>query len=148
MIETQARVMRIDAGVAWVTPDSPASCGACGGKGCGASLYAKLLRPTEPEYAVANPIAAVPGETVVVGIEDGDLFRAALAAYLVPLIMLLIGAMLGARWGEWQAVVLAVAGLLLALVWLRGRDRGRRQPRILRRGTIVCGTRQSPSHRS
>lgn len=142
MIETPARVMRVQGPTAWVCPESPSSCGACGGKGCGASLYARLLHPREPEYAVDNPIDAHPGDAVVVGIEDGDLFRAAMAGYMLPLFLLVLGALLGARWGEIQAVAGAVVGLLLAVAWLRRRNSGR-QPIILRRGTIACGDRQS-----
>jgi sigma-E factor negative regulatory protein RseC len=140
MIETPARVMRVAGDTAWVCPESPASCGACGGKGCGASLYTRLLHPREPEYAVGNPIAAQPGEAVVVGVEDGALFRAAAAAYLVPLALLVGGAMLAGRWGDLQAVAGAAVGLLLAVAWLR-RRRPRGLPVILRRGTVVCGTR-------
>lgn len=140
MIETQARVMRVDGATAWVQAESPSSCGACGGKGCGASLYSRLLHPREPEYAVGNPIAARAGELVVVGVEDGVLFRAALAAYVLPLMLLLLGALLGGRWGEFGALAGAVAGLTLAAMWLRSR-RGASQPVILRRGATVCSTR-------
>lgn len=140
MIETPARVVRVDGGTAWVCAESPSTCGACGGKGCGASLYARLLHPREPEYAVANPIDARPGEPVVVGIEDGALFKAALAAYVVPLALLLLGALLGSRQGDLAAVLGALAGLALAVVWLRRRRSGG-GPVILRRGTVACGTR-------
>jgi sigma-E factor negative regulatory protein RseC len=142
MIETSARVVRVEGGSAWVCAEPPSSCGACGGKGCGASLYARLLHPHEPEYAVDNPIQARPGEAVVVGIEDGDLFKAALTAYLLPLALLVAGALLGMRWGEAYAIAGAMAGLLLSVVWLRRRNTGR-SPVILRRGTIVCGPRPS-----
>jgi sigma-E factor negative regulatory protein RseC len=140
MIETPARVVRVDGGTAWVCAESPSACGACGGKGCGASLYTKLLHPREPEYAVANSIDARPGEPVVVGIEDGALFKAALAAYIVPLALLLLGALLGSRQGDLAAVLGALAGLVLAVVWLRRRRAGG-GPVILRRGTVACGTR-------
>lgn len=137
MIETPARVMRVEGDTAWVRVESPSSCGACGGKGCGSSLYARLLHPREPEYPVANPIAAEAGEAVVVGIEDGAVLRGVARVYGVPLLLLLLGAMLGARWGDLGAVIGGIGGLSLAAVWLR-RQRSASMPTILRRGTPAC----------
>lgn len=140
MIENPARVMRVDGELAWVRSESPASCGACGGKGCGSSVFVRLLHPREPEYAVLNPISAEAGELVVIGIEEGALLRAATFAYLVPLLLLLFGAMLGGVWGEAQAVAGGVAGLLLAAIWLKRRQSAV-SPAILRRGSTGCSTR-------
>lgn len=137
MIENPARVMRVDGGTAWVRSESPTSCGACGGKGCGNSLYARVLHPREPEYPVSNPIGAEVGEAVVVGIEDGAVFRAVISGYLVPLALLLLGAMLGARWGDLFSVAGGVAGLLAAAIWLK-RRRALSAPVILRRGESHC----------
>jgi sigma-E factor negative regulatory protein RseC len=139
MIENPARVMRVSEGMAWVRSESPTSCGACAGKGCGNSLYARLLHPMEPEYPVKNPIDAEVGEAVVVGIEDGAVFRAVLAGYVVPLVLLLSGALLGAVWGELQSVIGCLAGLLVAAVWLK-RRRTESAPVILRRGEARCST--------
>lgn len=137
MIETPARVTRAEGTTAWVRVEAPASCGACGGRGCGSSLYARLLHPREPEYPVDNPIAARPGEAVVVGIREGALLRAACSAYLLPLALLLAGALLGVPYGDAAAATGGLAGLLGALFWLkRRRDVG--QPVILRRGAPGC----------
>lgn len=137
MIETPARVMRVEGDTAWVRVESPASCGACAGKGCGNSLYARLLHPREPEYPVANPISAEVGESVVVGIEDGAVLRAVASGYGVPLALLLAGAIAGSHWGEPQAVAGVVAGLAVAALWLR-RRRSAAMPFILRRGAPAC----------
>lgn len=137
MIENPARVMRVEADLAWVRSESPSSCGACAGKGCGNSLYARLLHPREPEYPVLNPIGAEVGEAVVVGIEDGAVFRAVFSGYLIPLVLLLLGALLGSQWGEGQSVAGSVIGLLVAAVWLK-RRRSDTSPVILRRGESHC----------
>lgn len=139
MVENSARVTRVEAGIAWVRPESPSSCGACGGKGCGSSLLVSMLHPREPEYPVRNPIGAAPGEAVVVGIEEGALLSAAFAGYLVPLLLLLLGAMAGARLSEWASVAGGVAGLLLAALWLK-RRRTLPAPVILRVGQAGCST--------
>lgn len=137
MIETPARVTRVEHDATWVHVESPESCGACGGRGCGSSLYTRMLHPREPEYPVANPIAARPGEEVVVGIEDGAIFKAVFSGYLMPLVLLLAGAALGSNLGEAYGILGGGVGLLVAAQWLRTR-RGGAQPVILRRGTLVC----------
>lgn len=138
MIETTARVTRLQGDTAWVRVEAPASCGACGGKGCGSALYARLLNPREPEYPVDNPIAAQPGDWVVIGIEDGALLKAAAKGYLLPLALVLLGALAGAQWGEGAAIVGALVGLVFAWMYLR---RGQRaaMPVILRLTTTGCG---------
>lgn len=137
MIEHTARVVRVEADVAWVRADSPSSCGACAGKGCGSSTFVRLLHPREPEYPVANPISAEAGDTVVIGIEEGALVRAAVSGYLVPLSLLLFGALLGGHWGEPQAVAGGVLGLIAAAVWLK-RRKALAAPVILRKGSASC----------
>ena len=136
--ETPARVIRLEGGDAWVVSEAPASCGACGGKGCGSSVFARLWHPKEPEYRVANPIGAAPGEEVVVGLPDGALLRAALLAYGAPLALILAGALAGQfTYGEPGALAGGLCGLLLAALFLRF-QRGEAAPVILRRGTTAC----------
>jgi sigma-E factor negative regulatory protein RseC len=138
MIETPARVVRSQGDTAWVRVESPAACGACGGKGCGASLYARMLHPREPEYAVDNPIGAQPGERVVIGIEDGAVLRAAVSAYLIPLALLSLGAAAGSVWGEGAAVIGGLLGLALGLLRMK-RQGPTGTPVILRRAAQGCG---------
>lgn len=146
MIETPALVTRVEGDTAWVASRAPASCGACGGKGCGSSLFSRFWHPEAPEYRVDNPIGAAAGESVVVGLQEGALWRAALASYGLPLALLLCGAGLGhALLGEPGAIGGGLLGLALAAAWLR-RHRGPQcTPVILRRdeasGMHGCGTR-------
>lgn len=138
MIETPALVLRLQGDTAWVRVESPKSCSACGGKGCGSALYARMLHPREPEYAVDNPIAAQPGERVVIGIEDGVLLKAVALAYGLPLILLVLGALAGSSLGEGAAVLGGLTGLALGFVRMKWQpDLG--SPVILRRLTQGCG---------
>lgn len=138
MIETPARIRRIEGNIAWVTSEAPSSCGACGGKGCGSSLFARFWHPRAAEYPVSNPIGAENNEAVVIGLPEGAVLRAAFTVYAVPLLMLLGGAALGKLMaGEPGAVGGGLFALVLAAVWLKLR-RGSTQPRghgpiILRR---------------
>ncbi|MCP5278278.1 MAG: SoxR reducing system RseC family protein [Thiobacillus sp.] len=141
MIESPARVTRIEGATAWVISEAPSSCGACGGKGCGSSAFNRLWHPENPEFHVANPIHAQPGEAVVVGLPEGALLQASTAAYLVPLASLLAGAAFGQLvvGGELAAALGGLTGLLLAGLWLKGRrPRNEIDPVILRRGTTAC----------
>lgn len=141
MIETPARVTRIDGAGAWVVSEAPASCGACGGKGCGSSVFNRLWHPDKPEFLVANAIDARPGEAVVVGLPEGALLKASTVAYVVPLLALLLGAGLGQMLGhgELAAALGGLMGLLLAGLWLKRRRPGHAgEPVILRRGATVC----------
>lgn len=150
MIETPARVVRVDGACAWVVSEAPSSCGACGGKGCGSSVFNRLWHPDNPEFQVDNPIDASPGEAVVVGLPEGALLRASGAAYVVPLAALLLGAGLGQVMGrmsgadgsgELAAALGGLTGLLLAGLWLKRRRPGQAgDPVILRRGTTACAS--------
>lgn len=147
MTETPARITRTAGAWAWVVSEAPASCGACGGKGCGSSVFNRLWHPDNPEYQVANPIGAQPGETVVVGLPDGALIQATGAAYVVPLLALLLGAGLGQLLGgeeneELAAALGGLTGLLLAGLWLKSRRSDMSgDPVILRRGSPQCANR-------
>ena len=141
MIETPARITRVEGDSAWVVSAAPASCGACAGRGCGSSVFARVLHPDEPEYRVDNPIGAQAGEAVVVGLPDGALLGAAVSGYLVPLLVLLAGAALGQQFaGELGAVGGGLVGLLLAAIRLRRRTGQAASPAILRRAASSCGT--------
>lgn len=140
MTEASARVRRVEGDTAWVVSEAPASCGVCAGKGCGSSVFARLLHAEEPEYPVQNRIDARPGDVVVVAIEDGALLGAAARAYLLPLALLLAGALAAAPFGEAAAVLGGLFGLASATLWLR-RARGAARPAIIRLGGAGCATR-------
>lgn len=140
MIESPARIRRTEGDIAWVVSEAPSSCGACAGKGCGSSVFARFWHADEAEYPVANPIGAAAGEAVVIGLPDGALLHAALAIYGVALSMLLGCAGLGTYlFGEPGAIGGGLSGLALTALWLRLRIRlhpsPKHDPVILRRGT-------------
>lgn len=135
MNETPARVVRIDGELAWVQTESPASCGACGGRGCGStSVFGQLFNPRPSAYPVLNAIDAQVGDAVVIGVAEGEILRSVFRSYVLPLLLLLGGAVLGMELGgELWAMLGAGLGLVLGGYLLRGARGG--QPVILRRGT-------------
>ncbi len=134
MNETLARVVRVEGETAWVRVEAPASCGACGGRGCGStSVFGQLFNPRPAEYPVDNGLGARVGEAVVVGVPEGAVLRSVFRSYVLPLLLLLAGAVLGMQaGGEPLAMAGAGLGLALGLVLLRGARGG--QPVIVRRG--------------
>lgn len=136
MIESPARIRRIEGDIAWVVSEAPSSCGACAGKGCGSSVFARFWHADAAEYPVANPIGAATGDAVIIGLPEGALLHAALATYGVALLMLLACAGLGAHFfGEPGAIIGGLSGLALTALWLRLRSSPKHDPVILRRGT-------------
>jgi sigma-E factor negative regulatory protein RseC len=141
MIETPARVTRLDGASAWVVSAAPTSCGACGGKGCGSSMFARALHADEPEYRVDNPIGAAVGEAVVVGLPDGALFSATLSGYLLPLLLLFAAATVGQHFaGEPGAIIGGLCGLGLGALNLMRRRPTAVTPVVLRRGQTDCAS--------
>jgi len=152
MIEENAVVLRIDQGKTYLEIVRNSPCGICGQtRGCGVSIWGRLFGHRQAEFFASNDIEAQVGDNVVVGVEENALLFGSLLAYGVPLLTLIIGAMLGnwmspANWGRDMASALgAGAGLLLGMLWLKGRTamRGhdaRYQPVILRPAKS-CGGR-------
>lgn len=149
MIEQTGRVLAVrapaDARPARLQVELPRR-GACGGcaqsAGCGTAALAGLFgqRPPQVELALetavtdalapaASPVAARswhPGERIRLGIEPRALLAAAVLAYLLPLVLMLLGALLGEAWGshlpegpDWRSqgasVLLASLGLAAGL---------------------------------
>lgn len=130
-MEATARVVSVDAHRARVACEDRATCGACGSSGRCALRWLAHGRPASLEISVSagGPAPLQPGDTVVLSIADGELFRAAALVYLLPLAGLLAGA-LGARGlaGAGEGAALG-AGLLGAAVgWLVARGVARRDP--------------------
>lgn len=110
------------------------SCGGCAaGAGCGISLLDRFLGRRPTRLAALNRIEAAPGQRVVVGIPEGALLSASLAAYLVPVLALIGGAILaqtlaprlGWTAGDPLSIAGGLIGLIASLLWLARFSRAR-----------------------
>lgn len=128
MIEERAIVTETHGEFARVETQRATSCGSCEAKSaCGTSALAKVLGKRRNLVEVLNPIGAVAGDHVVVGLDESTLTRASFFFYIVPLLLLLSGGI----FGQWVAEILShdsteplsiaggLLGLLVGLVWLR-----------------------------
>ena len=155
MLEEQATVVSVEAGAVWVEADRRKGCERCeAGQGCGGGVLGKLIVRRSSRVRALNQLPGlVPGDEVVLGLDEGLLVRGSLMAYLMPLLCMLAAAF----FAEFvlQSVDLAVAafglfGLGTGLLLLRAysyrlAQRGEMQPRVLRRAQgINAGCRVQP----
>lgn len=147
MLEETARVIRVEPGAVWVETQRRSTCSGCAVRqGCGTSALAKLLGQRSRHIRVLAEPGYRPGDEVVIGIQEQALVRGSLAVYLLPLLGLLAGALLGtlvaeregADIAELAAILSGAAGFIAGLSGLRRftrhiRTDRRYQPVVLRR---------------
>lgn len=92
MLETRATIVQIHDGRAMVNANQVSGCEQCNGQGCGSSKVAQLFCSKPRYFEVDNPIAAQPGDEVIVSVADGAVLRGIGLAYLLPIISMVIGA--------------------------------------------------------
>lgn len=117
-MESRAIVTRIEGAYAMVeVAPVPSGCGHCQeAGGCGGGLLAQSLRPQKLNvYRVPNRVGAKVGDCVLVSVPEGAVLRAAILAYLLPALFLIVGAALGTAFAEDDRLALFGAGVGLAL---------------------------------
>jgi sigma-E factor negative regulatory protein RseC len=150
MIEDSAVVVGLEQNTAVLEIVRRTPCSLCGQKrGCGISLWGRLLGHRKNIFKAANQINAKVGDGVIVGVEEQALLIGSFMAYGIPLAFMLVGALLAngifagdsnpvnPGHADLYAVIGAVAGLTIGLLWLKGHAAGRSmdaryQPVILR----------------
>ncbi len=148
MIEEQAVVMEVGEGYAWVETQRRSACGACAtSEGCGTAVLAKAWGDRRVRVRAISDLPSLqPGDNVIVGLAEGALLSGSLLVYLLPLVLLLAGAMLGqavfAGAGDEPVMLSGAVGLGLgfwvARAWSRRwRDDARFQPVVLRRSAVA-----------
>jgi sigma-E factor negative regulatory protein RseC len=145
MIEEQAVVVQVEGTRALLEIERSSPCGLCGAtRGCGVSLWGRLFGSRRSGISTSNDLQVQVGDRVIIGVREDALLTSSVMAYLVPVLLICAGALLGSSLaasraaGDLYAVVGAVAGLLSGLAWMRlqtrgGRQDGRYQPVMLRR---------------
>jgi sigma-E factor negative regulatory protein RseC len=142
MLETRAVIIQTDGQHALVQANQANGCEQCNGKGCGAGKLSQLFCSKPREFKVDNPINALVGDQVIISVAEGAVLRGIGMVYLLPLMMLLAGALLGnilaAQIGQRDGY--AAVGALLGLAagfalakWISLRQaRSRFQPYVAR----------------
>ena len=147
MLEETAQVVRINGNEVWVETQRRSSCSSCSAeKGCGTAILSKVLGNRRNVVRVLSAMPLRVGDRVVIGIREQALVRGSLAVYAVPILLLLLGGLIGELGAEqfiWEnaefaSVTLGISGFIAGLVWLRRFTRRIRndanfQPVVLRR---------------
>jgi sigma-E factor negative regulatory protein RseC len=152
MIEEQGTVISLSGELAEVRTERLGGCTGCGANGmCGTALIDRFLGRRPVTLRARNEVGAAVGDRVLVGVSEAGLLTAAFAAYLVPILGLVAGGVLG-QWlgrpgslwfglvggGDRFALIGAILGFALALYWLRSYSAKRarhpkHEPVVLRR---------------
>jgi sigma-E factor negative regulatory protein RseC len=143
MLETRAIIVQVEGQYALVQASQANGCEQCKGKGCGSGKLSQLFCSKPRQFQVENPINAGVGDEVVISVAEGAILRGIGLVYLLPLLLLVIGAMLGSAWvgqslgqHDGYAAAGALSGLaagFIAVKWISLRQAGNHsQPYIAR----------------
>ncbi len=145
MIEETARVISVEGQQVLVETRRQSVCGQCSAqKACGTATLEKVLGQKRTQVSVLSRIDVSPGDEVVIGIQEAALVRGSFALYGLPLLLMLLGAVIGEAVilsrTELPAVMGALLGLLAGLLFValfsrRTHLEARYQPVILRKIT-------------
>lgn len=123
MIEQEATIVAKDGEHVWAETLTRSACSSCGSSGhCGTSVLGSVFKARRNRMRFINRPGLEVGDAAVVAMPPGDLIRAALLAYLTPLLAMLVAAIAASQQGLQDAGVLAwsMAGLLAGLALVRG----------------------------
>ncbi len=155
MIEQNVQLVRCQGERIWVRMGSQSGCTACdNGHGCGAGLFAKLLRrkPVIIELTQKD-LNAEPGQMVTLAFPEHVYIKLVLASYGWPLLAGLAGAFAGYGLAVWLKlasaaidVVTLVCGLLAAVIVMRGiKSRTNPDAVIKSMRMTVCNSSATPN---
>jgi sigma-E factor negative regulatory protein RseC len=96
MLETRAIVISLDGNEALVESLQGGGCGNCDSEnGCGSGKLSQLFCRESRRFRVRNEANAQIGATVQIALAEGLLIRSALLVYVLPLLLLVAGALVG-----------------------------------------------------
>lgn len=128
MSEAQGKVTALDGAYAIVATEPENGCGRCHESGgCGGANISRMMCSSAPRtWRVLNPRGAKIGDDVTIAVADGAIGAGAFVVYVVPLVMLLLGAILGAALaGDAGAISGAMIGLLAGVLVMRQQQKRR-----------------------
>jgi len=117
MIETTVRVVSAENGTVLVQPTTQSGCGGCGSRSvCGVSGLGKYFSGNRKAIAVHCDASVRAGDELQLSMDEGDMLKAGLLAYLLPSVLALVGAGVAASHGDVAAVLGAAAGVAVGLL--------------------------------
>lgn len=149
LIEGLACVVAVDRDQVWLVAEQPAACGSCATRSaCGGGSTAKAAASWRAPRSLGPGQALLAlGDTVHIGVDRSALTRAALTAYSLPLVSMLISASAMQDAGDGVAIAAALVGLLAGVAVARvlaRRWRDALTPVVLGRATGATGSSCAP----
>lgn len=96
MIEEIGRVVALEPGAVWVETVRTSACQSCSAnKGCGHAVMDRQRAGSRVRVRALNELSLALDQQVVLGLPEGALMKSAMMVYLMPLLLLFIGALLG-----------------------------------------------------
>ncbi|HYE36537.1 SoxR reducing system RseC family protein [Methylocaldum sp.] len=144
MIEEEAVVSHTEAGQVWVEKPRRSACGGCSQQ-CASAVVGQYLGTPIIRLQVFSPIDVHVGDRVMLGIQEDAIVKGSFCAYLIPLLGLFFGAVLGdivasslipAISNDGASAFGGVIGLILSFVFLKSTgalSRGKLHPVVLRK---------------
>lgn len=115
MITETGKVIAVTGRKAWVQTIRASACESCSARsGCGQRVLASASSGRANQILVNNHLDARVGDEVTVAIEESALLSASLLVYAVPLVLMVLGAVLGQQWLPAQDAG-AIAGAAVGL---------------------------------
>ena len=105
MVEEQAVVVALEDGYAMIEPKAATGCQSCSASStCGTGILASIFGKRSRKLRAVNSIDARCGDEVMVGLDRTALVLASVMVYLLPLLMLVLGAILALSHSGTRAV--------------------------------------------
>jgi sigma-E factor negative regulatory protein RseC len=150
VIEEQGRIVAVEPGAVWVETVRYSACQSCAAnKGCGHAMMDGQRAGSRARIrALTDQSSLQIDDQVVLGIPEGILLHGAVMVYLLPLLLMFAGALLGEYFGP-EGIDAAAAGGIIGLLggfvlnrWysVRHHSDPAMQPQVLRRvsATLSC----------
>ena len=127
MIEESGCVIAVENDLALIEVQRKSVCNACSvNKGCGTGVLSKAIGNKRFRLTAINSINAGVGDDVIVGIKEDMLVKSSFAVYIIPLLLLFVGAWCGLNIAEYfsfqavegASVIFGMLGLVIGFIWL------------------------------
>jgi len=125
MMRSLATVVAVDPGIITVTCQQQTSCGHCASRdSCGTGIVSKAVPGRSHLVKIATRTRVSIGEVVEIGLSEQSMLHSAILVYVLPLLFLVLGAVLGQWWfvdlaGSSELGVILTAVLSAAVgLWL------------------------------
>jgi sigma-E factor negative regulatory protein RseC len=119
MIETSAKVVSSGNGTVLIQPNNASGCGGCQSRSvCGVSGLGKYFSGNRKAIPVACDADVRPGDELQLSMDEADMLKAGLLAYLLPSVAALVGAGVVSAYGggDLMAVLGAAVGVMTGLL--------------------------------